>query len=141
VDWTESQSLVRTAEEAAFKSRLGSPEITAEGLRWTDLFSDGKDAIYEFRLTNRSNAVLDYVELSMDVFNAEGEFLGSSWTNESNLRPALPYVKEITFYNVKGSKIASWKLTLKRVSVHEEGSQYKDGMAVFTLNETAKPRR
>ncbi|MEQ9307193.1 MAG: hypothetical protein RJQ14_24980, partial [Marinoscillum sp.] len=134
VDWEESQKRVeidiKEANEA--KWRKIKPELDIEILRWKQ---ESSYASIEFRLTNKSTALLPYVAVDMSIENDKGEYLGTAYTNETNVRSGGTIVKKITFNNVQTGEIASWKMNIKEVTVDLGDGQRIDLTQFFKMNE------
>jgi hypothetical protein len=110
-----------------------NPVIETEVLKWEQSYSYAK---VEFRLTNRSKAHLSYVAVALDAYTSKGEYLGNDYINETNCRAGQSLVKEINLKNVKVGEIASWKMTLKDVTIDRGNSQIFDAKEFFLLKET-----
>jgi hypothetical protein len=132
IDWAESQILQRKDEDAAFRSQVGNAEVAMEVLRWRQSYDNAE---IEFKLTNKSRVILDYVQITIDILNSHGDYLGNAFTNETNVRPDRLFTKEINFHNVKVGEIASWKPVLK-VTVNLPNGDLRDATTIYKLNET-----
>lgn len=134
VDWEASQKHAEKEIKEALQTKWMkiNPEIDVEILRWKQELSY---ASIEFRLTNKSTSLLPYIAVNMSIENNKGDYLGSAYTNETNVRSGGTIVKEITFNNVEIGEVASWKMELKEVHVDLGDGQEIDLTPFFKMNE------
>ena len=132
VDWTESQAFHRQRRRRWSAKASWNAGSRDGGASMCQSYSDAE---MEFRLTNNCRAVLDYVEVTIDILNSKGNYIGHSYTNEANVRPGGSFTKELHFYNVKVGEIGSWKSSLK-VTVTLANGELREATPLFKLNET-----
>ncbi len=127
VDWEASQN-----EAVHDKFRDVNPVIEVEILRCRQSYSRTE---FEFRITNKSTTLFSYVAITMSIHNAQGGYLGNSFTNETNVRAGGSVIKSISFDNVTVGEVASWKIGIDGVTIDRGDGRRIDATAAFTLKE------
>ena len=136
VDWLATVAIgEQERKKDAFQAGVKklNPIVGVEVLSWKQESPYSK---VEFQLSNNSTELISYVGLTMDIYNAKGEFLGSELDNETNLRAGQSVVMHMNFKNVKVDEVASWKLGVKGVSIKWQDVGVTDCTELFELKES-----
>ena len=134
VDWEVSLDLIRKDHNDALQAKLRelNPVIDMEVLQCKQA-NDYTEV--QFRLTNRSKALLSYVAVTMSIHNVKDEYLGSDYTNETNVRAGQSILKSFSFNNVRVEEVASWQMGVKSVVIDQGDGTRTDATTAFSLNE------
>jgi len=120
------------SQQAAPQQAGSSNVLELEYLRDCRLF--GGAAYLDIRVTNRSNYLLDYWQLNIEVSDATGKFIGSAYTNGTNLAAGANEVSNFSLRGVSCSAIKDKKASLGKVTTIERGGQTNsDAVRFFTL--------
>jgi hypothetical protein len=134
VDWEASREQYKKEQNEALQAKLRelNPVLDIEVLRCKQSYSSTE---IEFRLTNRSTALFSYVAVTMSIHSAKDEYLGSGFTNATNVRAGQSIVEHISFDNVKVGEVASWKIGIQDVTIDRGDGQRTTATTVFKLSE------
>ena len=73
----EAEKLAR--EEAARLEKLSRTQLIIEGFSWTR-DDDYQNMTYEGKVTNNTNAILQYTKVSAEFYTEDEQFISSDWT-------------------------------------------------------------
>ena len=91
-------------------------------------------AVFDIRVTNRSIYLLIYWALEIEVWDASGKFLGSNFTNGTNLANYGNAVSQFRLSGVSCKKITHKKVSLRQITIIGRGGQTNsDAAQLFDL--------
>ena len=133
VDWKETQVIAANDIKAAAQKEPQEliPLVEFEVQR-CNLFTSDSTKV-EGKITNNSKALLAYVQVAMNILNEKGDYLDSVTATVKNLRAGESEFAEFWFRNVKLGDVASWKMSLKDVSISQEGKARIDATDKYEL--------
>jgi hypothetical protein len=135
VDWVASNELGKRRQREKLVKDWGLADASLE-VKVLKTVQSGDWTKMTIQVTNRSAAFLSYWSVSAAVYDATGTFLANQETNDANLRPQASALDDILLQNVNAANIASWKLSLGRITAKRDtGDQLLDAEQFFTLQE------
>jgi len=94
----------------------------------------GGAAVLDIRVTNRSSYLLDYWEVNIEVSDASGKFIGTSFNNGLNLAADGNVVSKFNLRDVSCGAIKDKKVSLIKIVTVERGGQKNfDAVRFFKL--------
>jgi len=104
-------------EEKLFKDEV---QVLFDQLEWEIVRTDEWNCTLEAKFTNTLDKEISYMEIDYKFFDANGNVIDASWTNESNIAPGeTRLIKIYPIYSEEG-EFASYEIILKEANHYEE---------------------
>ena len=95
-------------------------KVLFDQLEWEIVRTDEWNCTLEAKFTNTLDKEISYMEIDYKFFDANGNVIDASWTNESNIAPGeTRLIKIYPIYSEEGD-FASYEIILKEANHYEE---------------------